>query len=254
MNIRMIVTDLDDTLLRSDKTVSDYTVKVLQACRDRGIKIVYATARSDSAAMMVPAELFDGKITTNGALAYASDEVVYSRLIQPECLRSFLAVTSQRGLRTAAQASGKHYANFNISEVWNWLHNYSIIDFETLSVPIEKAYVLVDSPEDIAFLASQTPSGLYMTVSRDGMAQFMHAEATKACAVTALASHLEIDIQEVVALGDDLNDIDMLNACGVSVAMDNALPEVKAVANQICGTNDEDGVARWLAEHLSLSV
>jgi hydroxymethylpyrimidine pyrophosphatase-like HAD family hydrolase len=54
-----------------------------------------------------------------------------------------------------------------------------------------------------------------------------------------------------VAFGDDLNDIDMLNHAGVSVAMGNALDEVKAVADYVCDTNDNDGLAKWLEENVS---
>jgi len=55
---------------------------------------------------------------------------------------------------------------------------------------------------------------------------------------------------EITAFGDDLNDIDMLEFSGISVAMVNALDNVKAVADYICDTNDNDGVAKWLEENL----
>lgn len=250
MNIKMIVTDLDGTLLRDDKTVSERTKSVLRSCHESGIKVVYATARSDSTDMLVSSDLIDGKITTNGALAYDGEELVYKRLIAPEKLWSFLSSSAKSGLRTAAQASGRHYANYNVSEAWSWIHNFIVTDFETLSVPIEKAYVLVDTPEDVDFLQSIMPPDLYMTVSRDGMAQFMHPEAIKSRAIAALARHWDIDMKEVAAFGDDLNDIDMLKACGFGVAMENALDEVKTAANYVTASNNNDGVAVWIEEYL----
>jgi len=88
----------------------------------------------------------------------------------------------------------------------------------------------------------------YLTVARDGLGQIMHKEATKSKAVAALAKQWGITRSEIIAFGDDLNDIDMLSCAGVSVAMENALDEVKTVADHICDTNDNDGVAKWLEE------
>ena len=56
--------------------------------------------------------------------------------------------------------------------------------------------------------------------------------------------------EEIVAFGDDLNDIDMLGYAGVGVVMDNALEQVKTVADYICDTNDNDGLAKWLEENV----
>ena len=74
----------------------------------------------------------------------------------------------------------------------------------------------------------------------------MHKDATKAKAIEELARIWGISQSEIVAFGDDLNDIDMLSYAGISVAMGNALDEVKAVADFICETCDNDGVAKWI--------
>ena len=61
---------------------------------------------------------------------------------------------------------------------------------------------------------------------------------------------LEIPKEAVLVFGDNGNDIDMFHTAGISVAVGNALPEVQTEADFVCGTNDEDGVARFLEEHL----
>ena len=73
MTIRMVVTDLDDTLLRKDKTISERTTTALRKCREKGIKTVYATGRGNSSKMFVSSELFDGFVRMNGAMAYMGD-------------------------------------------------------------------------------------------------------------------------------------------------------------------------------------
>ena len=80
-SVDLIVTDLDGTLLRTDKTISAGTQSILHRCREKGIKIVYATGRGGSETRLIPAELFDGRVIMNGAMAYVDDKVVYSRLI-----------------------------------------------------------------------------------------------------------------------------------------------------------------------------
>ena len=78
----------------------------------------------------------------------------------------------------------------------------------------------------------------------------MHEEAQKSLGVKALANAMGIGRENILGFGDDLNDIDLLHYCGTSVAMGNALEDVKAAADHIAGTNNEDGIARWLKEHL----
>ena len=87
-------------------------------------------------------------------------------------------------------------------------------------------------------------------MSRDGLAMIMSENATKSRSLKLIAEHFGVRNDEVIAFGDDLNDIDMLSAAGVGVAMENAVPEVKRIADDICGSNEEDGLARWIEENL----
>lgn len=73
------------------------------------------------------------------------------------------------------------------------------------------------------------------------------------CAIAIEANdnmYANFDMEEIVAFGDDYNDIEMLRACGTGVAVGNALAEVKQAADEVCLTNEEDGVALWLTEHV----
>lgn len=79
---------------------------------------------------------------------------------------------------------------------------------------------------------------------------FQHINARKETALSAVMAQLNVSPREVATFGDDRNDIEMLRFCGVKVAVANALDEVKAVANYVCGDCDEDGVAKWLEENL----
>ncbi len=80
----------------------------------------------------------------------------------------------------------------------------------------------------------------------------MNKNATKLNGIKAIADAMGISLDEVAAFGDDYNDIDMLTHCGISVAMGNAPDKVKATAKHTCGTNDDDGLANWLIDNLTI--
>jgi hydroxymethylpyrimidine pyrophosphatase-like HAD family hydrolase len=70
--------------------------------------------------------------------------------------------------------------------------------------------------------------------------------ATKEKAITELCRHLNISSSKIAAFGDDFNDIGMLKLCGAGLAMENAIDEVKKAADQVCASNENDGVAKWI--------
>ena len=81
------------------------------------------------------------------------------------------------------------------------------------------------------------------------MYAFLPEGSGKIQAIKALSEKSGIAISDIVAFGDDRNDIDMLTMCGRGVAVANAIPEVLAVADEITASNDEDGVAEWMRKN-----
>ena len=253
MPIKMIVTDLDGTLLRTDKTISDRTKSVLCQCRKSGIMVVYATGRGGSAEQVAPTEIFDGKITMNGAIAKSGDIIVHDCLIPYLTARPLLLACDKRKMKITSEISGMHYSNFNVSELWSYITSYQIVDFSQHEMDAEKLYTPNPTPEDKLFIEQILPTELYFVVTVDingFLGQIMHIGATKATAVSALAKYWGISQIDIVAFGDDFNDIEMLRECGIGVAVENAIDEVKVVADFVCDTNDNDGVAKWLEERI----
>jgi len=250
MIIKMIVTDLDDTLLRTDKTISDYTKNILNRCREAGVKVAYATGRGRSASNIAPAELFDGRIVMNGALAFEGDKIIYRRLIPYHIARPLLMACDKRGMKITSEISGMHYSNFAVSDEWSYITNYEIIDFSNHGLDAEKIYSRIQRQEDAEFIKGNLHDDLYLIMSRDGLAMVMHKEASKSKAVNALAEHWGINQSTIVAFGDDMNDIDLLQHSGIGVVVANAINEAKGAADYMCDINDNDGVAKWLEQHV----
>ncbi|MCL1819325.1 MAG: HAD family hydrolase [Oscillospiraceae bacterium] len=243
----MIVTDLDGTLLKDDKSVTEFTRNVLKQCRAKGIKTALATARGHPE-KLVPVELFDGRITNNGAVIIA-DNVVYRRNMSYQEARPLLMACDKRGLKMTSQDIDMHYTNFDISAIWPHIKGFEIVDFSKHEIDSDKICMENGSPDDIEFMRQNLSDNMYLTVTRDNLAMVMHRDATKSKAVATLAKHWGIEQEEIAVFGDDMNDIDMLEYAGAGVAMGNALDEVKTAAGYICDTNENDGLAKWLEEN-----
>ena len=250
MPIKMIVTDLDGTLLRDDKTISERTLAVLKRCRARGIKVAYATGRGSTDLALAPPELFDGRVRCNGAEAYIGKTLVYDRLIPISNMFPLLIAADGAGVEIAAEVEGVHYANFNVTAKWPWIPHYRNVNEVTDDFKAQKIYAVAERSEVAELIKKRLPPGFYLSVSRDGLAMVMHDGAIKSRAVTALAESWGIDPAEIVAFGDDANDVDLLQFAGTGVAMGNAIDDVKAAADCVCDTNESDGVAKWIEENV----
>jgi len=67
-------------------------------------------------------------------------------------------------------------------------------------------------------------------------------------AIKIISNYLNVDISNIVAFGDDFNDIEMAKNCGIGIAMENGINELKSIAKYICKNNNEDGVGNWIKE------
>jgi hydroxymethylpyrimidine pyrophosphatase-like HAD family hydrolase len=161
-------------------------------------------------------------------------------------------LVSELDAKVAVEIDDKQYANYDPSEYWPGIVVTQVDDFNQLpKIDADKMIVWTKTAGDWRRMESMLPDDLYV-LKDEGRSTglIMHKNATKWNAIRLLAEKWSIDLSKIAAFGDDYNDIEMLQNCGVGVAVTNALDEVKAVANYICGSNDEDGVARWLEENV----
>ena len=255
MNIKMIVTDLDRTLLHTDETISDYSLNVLKRYHEAGIKIVYATGRGGrSAKSVATSELFDGGITQSGAVIVVDESIMARYTIPLDKVRSMLNSFYEYGLNAMAEDDRHYYGSKKtydfVTNGWTSPANFIIVDLPSIMIEAEKINVFVYNQDDIDFVRSNLYDHMYLTVARDGHGMILRDEATKATAVAKLAELWGIESKEIISFGDDMIDIDVLAYSGIGVAVSNAIDEVKAVADYVCDTNDNDGVAKWLEENV----
>jgi len=248
MNIKMIVTDLDNTLLRHDKTVSDFTVDVFRRIRERGALIVFATARDFRfvTEYITPMNGIapDILIADNGALARYNDKDLYKKLIPFETLNTLISrydlircISTERGYYLSGNYTNDH---------WSLGKKETVITNLSQNTNEDALYIDGNTNKAPSSLTENIPDIRVVTYSDVSLVTVVHREATKLNALNATCNALKVKINETVIFGDDYSDIEMLSNCTNSVAVANAIDECKAVAKYICDTNENDGVAKWL--------
>ncbi|MBR4865253.1 MAG: HAD family phosphatase [Clostridia bacterium] len=254
---KLLLFDLDGTLLRSDKTISDRTLKDLENARKRGILVGISTSRSE-----VNCEKFlsslrpDVFISCGGALVKAGERVLLEAAFTPEETMEFIREARGRfgsGVEMTVDTREKHYWNYKIDpKTLDATWGAAIYtDFEHVDQPCLK-FCVETTEEDALWDWVQGMDGVDVIRFSDGnWYKFTKKNATKENAIRETAKALGIDISSITAFGDDYADIGMLKLCGVGVAMGNAIPEVKEAADLTIGSNDRDGIAEYLERILA---
>jgi len=262
MNAKAVFFDLDDTLLRDDRTISDYTVSVLKRAAAQGIHVIPASGRArDSMAGFVRqigcASLF---VSCNGAELWTPDQQLVHRVaMDVQTAREVGKFAADR--HCYAQTYAGAYFYYSMHGDWaaayaesSMLEGIYVGDLEAYITEPTSKILLMDEPERIArYLAEgreQFAGRLSVSCSKPFFLEFNPLEATKGHALQQCAELLGFDPAQAVAFGDSLNDMSMLEAAGLGVAVANARDDVKQRGNAICLSNEEDGVAHYIEDHL----
>jgi len=265
MNYKLIATDLDDTLLRDDLTISAETIQAMQEAVAKGVTVTIATGRSFPSAAKIANQvgLNVPIITYQGALIknLLDEEVLYERTVPVESARMLLDFCEQRNLHLQLYHGDQLYVGEDNDKIKNYVRlsktPYIVGDLrQWIDIPQPKM-LIVDEPEVCDRLREELlpllGDKLHITKSKPHYLEFMHKEGTKGHAITFLAEHIGCTLEQVIALGDAWNDREMLEVAGLGVAMDNALSELKELANYVTRSNNEDGV-RHVIEKFVLDV
>ncbi len=244
-----IVTDLDRTLLRSDKSVSSYTLETLQRCRAQGVHVFAASARA-LRDLRVYDELigFDAITATNGAvlsLPQGLREVGISRESGEKILAGLLPFPD---LFLSIETGSGLYSNRDIPA---WKPTV-YCGFPRLPDDTILYKILASSPAPQLYdgVADVLTGDVYHTIANGDLVQIMDKKATKWNGIRQMLACFGISPADAVYFGDDNDDIEAIRNCGVGVAVANAIPSVLDAADHIAAANDEDGVAEFIEKHI----
>lgn len=254
MDIQMIAIDLDNTILRGDKTISDYSIEIFNRCHKKGIKIVFATARPIRAVTIYQKQLpCDGAAFHNGAVIHIADNCIKNYGIEPVVAEKILssALSKNKNAKLCIEMEDALYTNFDSSTLWpgvEYIFSKNFSDLPRSSA--DKINILMSTMEELQTMAVSLPDDLYIEMSENTLGMIMNKKATKLRAIREMAEYFQISLARVAAFGDDYTDIEMIRDCGCGVAVSNSINEVKAVADYICESNESDGVAKWIEENI----
>lgn len=250
---KMILTDLDHTLLKSDGSISEKTIQILRKCREQGILFAIATAR-----YWIGAEKYiellkpDYEITTDGTLIHSNDNCVYSSSLSMEKTNAIVKeILKQAPNSEITVASGKTvlWNSKHISESKR-LYKAQYFEYDT-PITCEANKIAAELPNEAIASGIATKTDCKLQCYRgENWYAFLPNGAGKTEAIKEMASICDIDLSEIVAFGDDKNDIEMLKLCGRGIAVANAISEVLEIADEVTLTNDEAGVAVWIERNI----
>lgn len=254
-SVKAIIVDLDRTLLHTDKTISEYTLQVLQQCRAQGILLMAATARPERSILDYHKQIhFDAVTVMNGAGVIlpgqeATGQNMAGYPLEKESAETILErLCAMQSIILSVEMGDDVYANVEIPE---WEAKV-FTDFPKLPAegPLYKILVSREN-ENIGPLVEQLlTEDTYCTVAGNNLVQIMNKQATKWNGIQKMLSACGISPENVVYFGDDNDDIEPLKNCGIGVAVANAIDAVKEVADEITESNDEDGVAKWIERRI----
>ncbi len=250
--MKLLLFDLDGTLLRSDKTISEHTIKALGKCREQGILIGISTSRAEhNCIAFLPDLTPDVFIASGGAVVKYRNNYIYTAEFSVEETRSMIACARDicgADCEITIDTIDTHYWNYKVDPnkvdpTWGETIYTDFIDYseKALKFCVE---IFDDSLADR--LAACLPNCDCLRFSGSAWYKFTKKEATKENAIQKVCKYCGINLKDVIAFGDDAPDIGMLKLCGTGVAMGNAIDCVKEVADIVIGNNDEDGIANYL--------
>jgi Cof subfamily protein (haloacid dehalogenase superfamily) len=258
---RLIATDMDGTLLRWDDTVSDVTVAELERWRADGVPVVLATGRPPRWMVRIREVLGSGTaVCCNGAVLLDLErfEILDEDPLLPDVLQSVTAELRRRQPDTwFAVEYGLEFRHEPIYKPRWDVDAPGVAEAtldEMITAPVAKLLARhEDLPRDEFVALVEEVVGDRATVtnsSTDALAEISAAGVTKASGLAKVAARHGIDPEDVVVFGDMPNDIAAFEwvraAGGRAVAMEHAHPDLLAVATDVTGSNEDDGVAAFL--------
>lgn len=265
MNYKLIALDMDGTALTTEKTMSPKTTRVLRAAVKRGILVVPATGRVRK---LIPQPILDVgsiryAITANGAsiLDLEKDTVLYENLLTEEQTNRLIDYLMGCNVLVEAYAGGDSYVDKKHLALVSTFHDYPqiyvdmILKHQTFvdDLPkflkegkkrVEKVnlpYMEADVRDKIWKKLSEK-NEYALTSSFNNNIEINGATANKGDGLRHLCEKLGIKPEEVIAFGDETNDLDMLEFAGCGVAMQNGCEKAKQAADFVTLSNDEDGI------------
>lgn len=260
----LVAVDLDGTLLSSERTISEANKKALAACTDAGVTVAIVTGRRlPSARTYVDLLPFEPLVVVNsGALVLEHQHIVRRSLLPSETALKVLNIADELDIEPVVHDGPNGEGHLILRERAKELPHVGRYVHQTIPPPVwVRSIELERDPVQIGFASSLSDiKELHTRVSTElenvsavkteypeedlALLDVLANDANKSAALIFLSQHTGVPMEETLAMGDNWNDVDMLEAAGQGVVMANAVEELKLKGFEETASNDEEGVAR----------
>lgn len=259
-DIKLIAIDIDGTLLNEENNLAQETIDAITEARQQGIKVVLCTGRPlTGAKTYLKALNISGHdeyaITFNGSQVQDADgniiekeNITHDEFLELEKLSHKLDTNFQIETADYIYATNRDLSPFSIAESYLVKMPIKVREPNEIdeSIEVVKA-MLIANPDVIDKAFKEIPKDLFnrfsVVKSTPVFIEFMNKKSSKGNALDSLAKDLNLTADNIMAIGDQNNDMTMIKYAGTGVAMGNAVDELKEVANKVTKTNKENGVA-----------
>lgn len=261
--IRLVISDVDGTLVGKDKQLSQATVDAVKRLRAAGVLFTLISARPLSGVMDIVRRLeLDTPVGAynGGTIARPDGTVISAERLEQGAAREALAMFDLDWVTTWVFADGLWHTRstdtpHNRSEIVTAAQQPTVVaDFAGLTDRIDKIVAVSDEEPRLAELERRTQAALggRATVARSQRyyLDVTAPKANKGHGVTALAAALGVPLEQTAVIGDGQNDVFMFKVAGLSIAVDNASDEVKKAADHVTASNVDDGVAKAIDRYV----
>lgn len=263
MKYKLVAVDIDGTLIGDDLVIRPNTRSALRCCSEEGIIVTLATGRMFQSSVPYARQLGISVplITYNGALVKdsGSGEIYHHRTVPLPLALKVVRLAKELGLQLHVYVDDEYY----VEEYNEWSKKYEEIagvkahavgDLEKFLDREPTKFIISDDPERmdtyINHLQEELAADLYLTRSRPIFLEILHPAVSKVEGLKILGKRFGIKLSEMVAIGDSYNDVEMLKAAGLGIAMGNAPPGVQAQADWVTGSVEEEGLVTALERFL----
>lgn len=262
MKYKVVISDLDGTLLNGEHKISEYTKNVIKKIIGQGVKFIIATGRHHTDALCFKNQLGADSylVSANGSKVHDNEnhEIIVHN-IPKDLTEKLLNVKVSSDIIRGVYAGDNWFTEIHVSE-FDEYHVESgfkpkVVDFEKLKgQEISKIFFISENIKGLEELEKELRANkefvekLDITASLDNCLEVMIKEATKGNAVIEILEKEGILPEEAIAFGDGLNDKEMLQVVGKGVIMGNASEKLKALLPdfEVIGTSSEDSEAHYL--------
>lgn len=253
----LIAIDSDGTLRHSDGSISDRTKKIIEKLVKKGNIITICTARPRYHTLKISEEVGINRflISSNGTEVYdnLNNEIIYSAYLSSKYCKKIYSDVEKIGIRAIFVCDNVEYATQFIRNDSQILLNKNNID-NMLARNIKQIMIIGKDKKKIKRYKNKVKKYNLNIIDTSSDAKeeiwfsIISSSASKGIALKKLAEYLDIPMCQTVAIGNDNNDLSMIQEAGIGIAVSNSTDKLKSLAKKITSSNDDDGVAQSLEE------